>query len=406
MLPRFLIKLQDIVNNVPAETGGWSEDGTAYEVRGSRFETEYLPAYFNGSRSTFIRQLHFYGFQKLENKGECWAFSHPSFLRDSPHLLFEIKRKKKKSEEISSNHNDETKRVKESYNALRSEFRKMAERVAMLEHQIAELGGVLPVHAASRKRQLKPIQSQSTTSTSSYDFRYEVDVQDRKKSAVQAAPKWKLKKEYGPPSEATMPTTSPIVNVDLLFSVNQKLNVATDVFGEFLSRFVRESKMLVEDPQTKGRNYLPYGHPFKYLCDQSPTRLQKVLVGALSEKDSFLFLPPLDSSLLIIEESSYNHFYHSAIHATKDANGDSISEISGGAFLHFLSLLMDFASDTYVASPASLDEARSPLIHQLIPDMPHFTKDCLISARNALEEYNSETQVYHNTLNGTLWVTL
>lgn len=92
-LPPFLEKLRIIANTTPPEIAGWSEDGKQYLVHNSRFEKEVLRKHFRGSRQTFIRQLHFYCFKKLDNQGERWAFSHPKFQRDAPHLIYEIKRK-------------------------------------------------------------------------------------------------------------------------------------------------------------------------------------------------------------------------------------------------------------------------------------------------------------------------
>lgn len=92
-LPPFLEKLRRITKTTDPAVAGWSEDGTQFEVHSNRFEKEVLRVHFRGNRQTFIRQLHFYCFKKLDNKGEKWAFSHQKFKRDAPHLIYEIKRK-------------------------------------------------------------------------------------------------------------------------------------------------------------------------------------------------------------------------------------------------------------------------------------------------------------------------
>ena len=92
-LPPFLEKLRIIAKTTPKEIAGWSEDGKHFLIHSSAFEKKILREHFRGSRQTFIRQLHFYCFKKLDNRGEKWAFYHPKFQRDAPHLIYEIKRK-------------------------------------------------------------------------------------------------------------------------------------------------------------------------------------------------------------------------------------------------------------------------------------------------------------------------
>ena len=91
-LPPFLQKLKMIAETVPVDIADWASDGLSYVVKDSdRFE-EVLKQHFKGSLQTFIRQLHFYGFRKLDaNSG--WSFVHKKFLRDRPELVFEIRRK-------------------------------------------------------------------------------------------------------------------------------------------------------------------------------------------------------------------------------------------------------------------------------------------------------------------------
>lgn len=92
VLPPFLQKLKVIAETVPIDIADWSSDGQSYVVKDNERFEEVLKQHFKGSLQTFIRQLHFYGFRKLDsNTG--WSFVHTKFLRDRPELVFEIRRK-------------------------------------------------------------------------------------------------------------------------------------------------------------------------------------------------------------------------------------------------------------------------------------------------------------------------
>jgi hypothetical protein len=93
----------------------WSSSGKSFTVLDvKRFEAETLPKYFNhGKFSSFVRQLNFYGFQKLrsdpdlQKHTEHIRFSHEFFVRGQPEMLQKIKRttaQKQSSEEIEDSH--------------------------------------------------------------------------------------------------------------------------------------------------------------------------------------------------------------------------------------------------------------------------------------------------------------
>jgi hypothetical protein len=92
----FLRKLLFLLNDVPLSIGAWDKSGSVFIVYdGAAFEA-LSRNYFKGTLQTFIRQLHFYGFSKMDmpNLGiNTWSFSHPYFLRDSPSLITEVKRR-------------------------------------------------------------------------------------------------------------------------------------------------------------------------------------------------------------------------------------------------------------------------------------------------------------------------
>lgn len=93
----------------------WSSSGHSFTVLDvKRFEAEILPKYFNhGKFSSFVRQLNFYGFQKLrsdpdlQKHTEHIRFSHEFFRKGQPELLLKIKRTtalKQSSEETEESH--------------------------------------------------------------------------------------------------------------------------------------------------------------------------------------------------------------------------------------------------------------------------------------------------------------
>jgi hypothetical protein len=92
----FLRKLLLLLNDVPPSVAAWDQSGSVFIVyNGAAFEA-LSRNYFKGTLQTFIRQLHFYGFSKMDmpNLGiNIWSFSHPYFLRDSPSLITEIRRR-------------------------------------------------------------------------------------------------------------------------------------------------------------------------------------------------------------------------------------------------------------------------------------------------------------------------
>jgi len=92
-LPPFLAKLKVISETIEKDIAGWAEDGKSFVVYDpDRFETA-LAQHFKGNLQTFVRQLHFYGFRKVDTRAGKWSFTHPSFQRGKPHLLQGIRRK-------------------------------------------------------------------------------------------------------------------------------------------------------------------------------------------------------------------------------------------------------------------------------------------------------------------------
>jgi hypothetical protein len=72
----------------------FTPDGRAFKIHDpNAFVEEVAPDYFRQSHITsFVRQLNFYGFDRVSHGPVRGAFAHPSFLRGRPELLDSIQR--------------------------------------------------------------------------------------------------------------------------------------------------------------------------------------------------------------------------------------------------------------------------------------------------------------------------
>jgi hypothetical protein len=73
----------------------FTPDGRAFKIHSRQaFIEEVSPKYFRHAKITsFVRQLNFYGFQKLLDGPNRGAFTNPHFVRGHPELLVMVKRK-------------------------------------------------------------------------------------------------------------------------------------------------------------------------------------------------------------------------------------------------------------------------------------------------------------------------
>jgi hypothetical protein len=72
----------------------FTPDGRAFKINNpSAFIKDVSPKYFRQSlMSSFVRQLNFYGFDRLSHGPDLGAFAHPYFIRGRPELLDRIER--------------------------------------------------------------------------------------------------------------------------------------------------------------------------------------------------------------------------------------------------------------------------------------------------------------------------
>ena len=104
----------------------WNKDGdTIIVLTPDKFSAEVLPKYFKSNNfSSFVRQLHFYGFRKTDKDKNSWEFQHSKFLRGQPKLLSEITRKTCSDYNGNANNNSsEIELLKTEVTKLRTEMK-------------------------------------------------------------------------------------------------------------------------------------------------------------------------------------------------------------------------------------------------------------------------------------------
>eukprot|EP00903_Cladosiphon_okamuranus_P007768 g7523.t1 len=86
--------LHDLLKNEPKSVVTWTRTGTAFGILDNEaFGRDVLSSYFKHNKfSSFQRQLNLYGFRKIVKGRESGCYMHPSFLRDRPDLLSEVRR--------------------------------------------------------------------------------------------------------------------------------------------------------------------------------------------------------------------------------------------------------------------------------------------------------------------------
>ncbi|KAL6649520.1 hypothetical protein ACP70R_013744 [Stipagrostis hirtigluma subsp. patula] len=99
----FLTKVYDMVSDPATDAViSWGAAGGSFVIWDSHaFERDLLPRHFKHNHFTsFIRQLNTYGFHKVDP--DRWEWANEGFVKDQKHLLKTIKRKKKSSQDASS----------------------------------------------------------------------------------------------------------------------------------------------------------------------------------------------------------------------------------------------------------------------------------------------------------------
>ena len=88
-IPSLIPQAHAIITSCPPEVGGWVDDGESFVVLDiGRFSAEIIPrAYKHNKWSSFVRQLHNYGFRKIFSEiPDAHAYQHRHFTRSNPQL--------------------------------------------------------------------------------------------------------------------------------------------------------------------------------------------------------------------------------------------------------------------------------------------------------------------------------
>lgn len=91
----FLSKCYDMVDDESTdEVISWSQTNSSFVIwDATQLTVQLLPKYFKHSNfSSFMRQLHTYGFKKIDS--DRWEFANNGFVRGQKHLLMNIIRRK------------------------------------------------------------------------------------------------------------------------------------------------------------------------------------------------------------------------------------------------------------------------------------------------------------------------
>ena len=99
--------------------------------------------------SSFLRQLHFYGFRKTDRGKNAWEFSHAYFLKDKPELMSRIQRKNS-----SSNSNGGS---NSGSNCESAESKAQRESIDELKGRMGALEGMLTTFSDQMGRLLRVI---------------------------------------------------------------------------------------------------------------------------------------------------------------------------------------------------------------------------------------------------------
>jgi hypothetical protein len=152
-LSAFLQKLRDIVDK-SGSLCEWSASGDSLVVTdSSTFAVETLPQYFRTKNfSSFLRQLHFYGFRKTDRGNNAWEFSHAYFLKAKPELINKIQRKNSSSASSkggSSGESMESKAQRETINHLQGRVDALEGMLNTFSDQMSRLLRVIGSSSAS-----------------------------------------------------------------------------------------------------------------------------------------------------------------------------------------------------------------------------------------------------------------
>jgi hypothetical protein len=144
------------MNIVQAQEGiVWNDAGDNIVVQDPKsFSKEVLPRYFrSGNYASFVRQLHFYGFHKVDKTQDI--FKHDKFRRDYPDLARDIVRR---TNGVSNDCNDKEMRLQ--VQSLTTQLAEVKGQVGKMTNQIDSLSMLLKELYSDRMDMKKQMEEQ------------------------------------------------------------------------------------------------------------------------------------------------------------------------------------------------------------------------------------------------------
>lgn len=199
--PPFLVKLKTLTATVDPDVACWTPDGKSFSIKSLDKFTKEIKKYYKGSLTTFVRQLHFYSFKKIDVKGKTWSFSHPLFQRDKPLLVFDIKRKTKNIENDGYALDSTVKEVREYISNLESTISKQQSEIEELKAKVESLMKNKDSNVDELETKIESIVEKYMSSSFSKSTQLKrkcVDIDEKSEDCVHQMPKKSKNNTYDP----------------------------------------------------------------------------------------------------------------------------------------------------------------------------------------------------------------
>jgi len=150
----FLEKTHDMISTCDPKLCEWTSNGDMFVVKDkAQFAMEVIPKYFNPIQfSSFVRQLNFYGFRKVqaqpvrkadidEREASYVKFWHENFKRDKKELLPKIHRSTRRGANTNNPQEQQCQieSLKEEIVSYKGEVVKLTDRVTFLENRFCHI---------------------------------------------------------------------------------------------------------------------------------------------------------------------------------------------------------------------------------------------------------------------------
>ncbi|KAK3438895.1 hypothetical protein EUGRSUZ_C03452 [Eucalyptus grandis] len=207
---RFLRKTYEMVSDTSTDRlVSWSSSRDSFVVWDPHeFSQQILPRYFKHSNfSSFIRQLNTYGFRKIDTDG--WEFANRGFQEGKKHLLKNIRRRRKLSDQtktssstVASDYPEAGKKaelemLKKNQEALKAEILKLREEWEHSRHELNQVTERIRYAESGYQRMLL------SKAAKSPNFVRHVIQERRQKRESEACESTEKSKFLGPDNKAT-----------------------------------------------------------------------------------------------------------------------------------------------------------------------------------------------------------